>query len=518
MPKTSTVEDRLSFPLSFSPPFSSSSSFRSKFPFLLGLIPALAVLSSYLYVHLVAPTFHYENARFVSVLDAVIALIAINLGILLLLLKRYRLSDVYPWASGALLAIGLLRLIASSIETVPECSWLKNLERALGALFFAMAWIPWRSVAWRKITIVPVVASLLSTSLGMFVFFFARLLPAATIADDYSPISNAFNIIAGLLFALACVLGGVHRQKQKEDYDLVLLNICLFSALGCLLSPLTHIWGPRWWLVQILEVFPFFVAFAYKFLLFKKLQNNLFEATKKLTRTNEDLGSFVSLASHDLQEPLRTISSHLTLLRRSYIAQPESKELLQFAIDGTRRMQTLVQDLVNYCRLGKDGIPPTPVDCSRLLQEVSLNLRSSISEADALIIGGKLPVLAGSRSQLTQLFQNLVSNALKYRGNRPLILSISAKKTDHDWVFTVADNGMGFSYEDADRIFLPFQRLHGKGEIPGSGIGLTTCRRIVELHGGKIWATGQKGVGASFHFTIPLEPFHAHSMPTEMAS
>lgn len=230
-------------------------------------------------------------------------------------------------------------------------------------------------------------------------------------------------------------------------------------------------------------------------------------AASELRRSNEELERFAYVASHDLQEPLRMVASYTQLLARRYgdkLDEP-AKEFIAFAVDGAQRMQAFIQDLLLYSRVSTRGRPFERLEMGSLVARVLENLRLSISEKKAEIVVGALPTVKGDRLQLTQLFQNLVSNALKFSAERPLKIEISAARREGEWEFTVRDNGIGLDPADSERIFVIFQRLHTRQEYDGTGIGLAICKKIVERHGGRIWVESRKGEGAAFHFTLAEE-------------
>jgi signal transduction histidine kinase len=230
------------------------------------------------------------------------------------------------------------------------------------------------------------------------------------------------------------------------------------------------------------------------------------EAAKELERSNTELAQFAYIVSHDLQEPLRAVSGFLELIERRYASKLDEKghQYIAFAVEGAQRMHHLIRDLLAYSRVGTHGKELQPTDCAAVYRDALANLQAAIAEShgDVQLIS-ELPTLPGDRTQLTQLFQNLIGNALKFRDpDRPMIIRVEAKRSGVDWLFSIADNGIGIRDKDFDRIFEVFQRLHGRDKYPGSGIGLAVCKKIVERHRGKIWVESEPGKGTTFFFTL----------------
>jgi chemotaxis family two-component system sensor kinase Cph1 len=224
---------------------------------------------------------------------------------------------------------------------------------------------------------------------------------------------------------------------------------------------------------------------------------------EELHRSNRELEQFAYVASHDLQEPLRMISSFTQLLQKRYKDKldDDAQQFIQYAVEGAIRMQVLINDLLNFSRIGTRGQQFTPVDLNHVLGKTISNLSVSIKEKNALITNDELPSVIGDENQLVQLMQNLVGNALKFCKTSPRIQISAVEKDDH-YIFSVKDNGIGIGKEYFDKIFLIFQRLGSREEYGGTGIGLAICKRIVERHGGRIWVESEFGEGATFCFTL----------------
>jgi light-regulated signal transduction histidine kinase (bacteriophytochrome) len=238
----------------------------------------------------------------------------------------------------------------------------------------------------------------------------------------------------------------------------------------------------------------------------KLLAENLNKKNSELEASNKELEQFAYVASHDLQEPLRMVSSYMQLLETRYRDKldQDAKEFIDYAVDGANRMQRLIQDLLAFSRVGTRGRAPEPVQSSASLAEALQNLKLRIEESKAKITHDEMPELMADPNQLVQLFQNLVGNALKFRSEKPPEIRVTVKPSGFFAEFSVKDNGIGFDPKHADRIFVIFQRLNTREQYEGTGIGLAICKKIVERHGGTIWVETELGKGTTFHFTLPL--------------
>jgi light-regulated signal transduction histidine kinase (bacteriophytochrome) len=236
----------------------------------------------------------------------------------------------------------------------------------------------------------------------------------------------------------------------------------------------------------------------------RKARQEAYEANQELERKNKELEQFAYVASHDMQEPLRTISSFVELLQIQYQdnLDESAHKYMSFIVQASERMKILISDLLEYSRIGKKK-ELSIVDCNLLVSEVIADLGVAISEAGAEIEIGPLPILKAYPTEMKQILQNLISNALKFKKkNLPPHIKILAKRQNGYWQFSVSDNGIGIDPKHNERIFAIFQRLHTRSEYEGAGIGLANCKKIAELHGGKIWVESTAGEGSNFYFTI----------------
>jgi signal transduction histidine kinase len=238
----------------------------------------------------------------------------------------------------------------------------------------------------------------------------------------------------------------------------------------------------------------------------KVAHTELDQRSTDLERSNAELEQFAYIASHDLQEPLRKVASFCQLLERRYKRQLDERadQYIAFAVDGAKRMQILINDLLAFSRVGRVVREPVKVSCDDVLEQALANLSYQVEQAEAEIEADPLPTVSAEVPLLTTVFQNLVSNALKFHGEKPARVRVTVRRDGDFWEFSVADNGIGIDEEYAERIFVIFQRLHNKADYPGTGIGLAMCRKIVEYHGGRIWLDTKVESGSRFCFTLPV--------------
>ncbi len=239
----------------------------------------------------------------------------------------------------------------------------------------------------------------------------------------------------------------------------------------------------------------------------RQAEEKLKQLMAELARSNTELEQFAYVASHDLQEPLRMVASYTQMLARRYKGKldADADEFINYAVGGATRMQQLLDALLTYSRVGTRGKPFEPTECETVFGHAVANLQAAIKETDAVVTHDSLPTVKADATQMVQLFQNLIGNAIKFHGDKRPEVHVGAERNGTEWIFSVRDNGIGIDPKYFDRIFVIFQQLHSREEYPGTGIGLTVCKKIVERHKGRIWVESQPGNGATFYFTIPDE-------------
>jgi PAS domain S-box-containing protein len=307
------------------------------------------------------------------------------------------------------------------------------------------------------------------------------------------------------------------QVQQRFPLDMILNHLQAESFMGI---PLLDSAGQVLGLITVLshqplqdlglktEILNIFAARAAAELERQRAETELQTQKQDLARSNAELQQFAYVASHDLQEPLRMIISYLELLERRYKGHLDAKadQFIAYAVDGANRMQTLINDLLSYSRVGRRGESLQRVDSATILQNVLTNLQLAIAESKAIITHDPLPKVNADPSQLTQVFQNLISNAIKFRRQDPPQIHLGVKHTPSNWLFSVQDNGIGIESQYLERIFVIFQRLHSRTEYSGTGIGLAVCKKIIHSQGGNLWVESQPGQGSTFYFTLPHLP------------
>jgi len=322
-------------------------------------------------------------------------------------------------------------------------------------------------------------------ALGSAILFLLEGTPVATLLKSDAVGGQLVRRLVPWTIALPVFIGGVRLLGQDAGFYDTRMGAALYSLFSVSAFAAVVFWNAR---------------------LLERADLRRREIEQALVRSNNDLEQFAYVASHDLQEPLRMVSNFTQLLGKRYRGKldPEADEFIAFAVDGAARMHTLIQDLLDYSRVGRNGKSFAPADTNEILAAAMANLAVAIRESGAIITHDSLPTVRGDRAQLIRLFQNLVDNAIKFRSREAphIHVSAAAREWGAGWVFSVRDNGIGINPQYAERIFIIFQRLHTRAEYPGTGIGLAVCKKIVERHEGRIWLESDLGKGSVFYFTL----------------
>lgn len=334
------------------------------------------------------------------------------------------------------------------------------------------------------------------------------------------------HIAAILALVSLCVIGFVdyitgHEFSVSAFYllpiSLIALNFSrpaavFFAALVAILEAMINMLGGGYYYSRVIFHYWNTVILAVIYVVIAVLISSLRDAYRReqknaeeLARANAELKSFAHTVSHDLKEPLRTMSGFLGLLEKRYSDKidEKGKEYIKFAVDSSKRMDALIKDILEYSQIGTKDKKSKSVECLSVLSEALSNLQVAIRESGAEVTHDDLPTVIADPVLLTSVFQNLIGNAVKFRGAEAPRVHVSCERKEKEWIFSVRDNGIGIEPQFQGEIFAAFRRLHARSEYPGSGLGLATCKKMVEYSGGRIWFISEVGKGSTFYFTIP---------------
>jgi len=470
-----------------------------------GLMIILSITGS-IAVNLYLPAKSWVHEPLHSSLEAMGSLAAFCLAILVLLLQRYEGYTAHRvWISCAFASMGALDIFHASVSPGIPFVWFRSIATFAGGFFFVLTLIRDRKVRPFVAFFPPVVIVLCSVILGTLSAYYPHALPLMVIEGRFTVYAMAINIAGGIFFLIA---GGnflkIFLTRRRPD-ELIFLNLCLLFGLAGILFPASELWSVDWWLWHVLRLFGYLIALPYLFFVFQRFEKELQKLVAELRRSNEELEHFTYVASHDLREPLLSVASNIKLIERRIRKgnQEEAGEFIGNSLQQLNMMQDLISDLLIYSRAGTQARPFEKVSFDAVLRTVLTNLKTSIEQKHAAITSDPLPEVMADPVQMGQLMQNILSNALKFCEERPPVVHVSAGKGEGEWVFSIRDNGIGIPAGESGRIFEMFGRLH-KDRFHGTGIGLATCKKIVERHGGRIWVESEQGKGSTFFFTIPV--------------
>lgn len=584
-------------------------------------------------LQLLIPGWHLENRHLYSVIDGVGGVGAIVLSMVLLLIRPYRVRGDYLFVVACAFAvIGTIEIFGLATTDYHLSVWFDCFSVLLGALWLLALWLPYAYVP--KLFGGRAILLSVGPAIAVCLFLFLsgkQTLPPAAVGNNFTFELKGLMVVTGLLYLAS--MPRIFSVVPAPEKRLITIMV-LFLGLGGITFPVVHVWGPKWWLVQVAQFVPYLFVIGYIIRSFLDNQRRIFESEERfrtlfeeapvgigvidmatdsfiqvnptlsrllgyselelskidlktlihpddqeaaadtrkkllrgeisnymtekrliakgnrmiwvkahgallkvgsrilqefrliedvtpekiareriqtlvseLVRTNAELERFTSVVSHDLKSPLNTISSYVQLIGKDLqgVEKPEIHQFMKFVVDACQRLKNLIDDLLTYARVSQTVHQFKPVDCSAICREVLGNLRAEIQASGARVIAGTLPEVYGDKVQLSQLFQNLIGNALKYCRDVPPEVRIWVEERKRDWIFAVADNGIGFSMDHAEEIFEEFQRLHDPQSYSGTGLGLSICKTIIKRHGGKIWAQSTPGQGSTFFFTLPKE-------------
>ncbi len=441
-----------------------------------------------------------------SSLEAMGSLAAVCLAILVLLLQRYEGFTAHRvWISSAFAAMGTLDVFHASVSAGAPFVWLRSIATFAGGFFFVLTLMRDRQVRPLVAFLPPFAIALSSVILGAVSAYYPYALPPMVEDGRFTAYAMAINVAGGIFFLIAAAnFLRIFLSRGRPD-ELIFLNLCLLFGLAGLLFPASEPWSVDWWLWHVLRLVAYLIALPYLFFIFQRFEKELQKLVADLKISNEELEHFAYVASHDLKEPLLSVASNIKLLDRR-IRKGKHEEAGQFienSLHQLNMMQQLISDLLIYSRVGTQARAFENVSCDAVLRSALANLKISVDKKQAAITSDPLPDVMADPVQMVQLMQNLLSNALKFCEGRPPVIHVNAVKGEGEWIFSIRDNGIGIPVEHSGRIFEMFGRIH-KERFHGTGIGLATCKKIVEHHGGRIWVASEQGKGSTFFFTLPI--------------
>ncbi|MCA9143887.1 MAG: hypothetical protein H6821_12035 [Planctomycetaceae bacterium] len=470
-------------------------------------------------------------------------MIALGVAWMLLSLERLRAGTSYNvWIAAALVGMGILDSLHAMVLVGQTFVWLHSTATLVGGLLFVLVWLPprWQHhMRWW-----PWVVMCGALVFGGISLLLPDLMPRMVANKQFTAWAKGINLVGGiLLFAAAARLVHTYLRTKNIDDLLFCLHCGLFGAAAIMFEQ-SQLWDLPWWGWHLLRLMAYGVALWFvvetDLRTAKELRDRevtrarvaaleesaeelahanrqlqgyvdaLSKAKEALERSNADLQQFAYVASHDLQEPLRAVAGYCQLLetRLQDNSDEDVQTFLAHATEGAKRMQALINSLLDYARVESRGKEFSHVDVHDVLNEAMANLSVAIEECAAEVTCDEMPSVLGDRDQLVRLFQNLIGNSIKFRRDEAPRIRVNAQANMNHWHFSVSDNGIGLEQQYADRIFVIFQRLHTRTKYPGTGLGLAITKRIVERHGGRMWVESQPGVGSTFFFTLPRNASH----------
>ncbi len=461
----------------------------------------------------VLESWRWQQVPIHSVVEATGAFFALCIAALLLRLQAQHQGTSFNLCiASALASMGILDGLHACASPGDVFVWLHTLATLSGSLLFAMIWLP---PAWRERCPGPAAIAATTSGAGLTILLFS-LSPQMTVGEGFAPAARVSNTLAGVLLVFAALRLISSFWRTGNENDLLFVVHCLLFGSAALMFGASRPWDFAWWGWHFLRLAAYGVAFGFVLhtlgyeARLARIADDLRgevgrrrHAELELQRSNEALEQFAVVAAHDLSSPLRSIGGLLRLLQDGLggRAQTDDFELLARAQAVAARALLLVDALLQYSRAGRT-LQLQPVDTGTVLGDVLNSIQGDMASSGAAIQTAPLPTVRADPLQLSRVFQNLLDNAIKFRGERPLQIRVSASPHADGWKFEIADNGLGFDTARQSELF----RLFGRGSEatrPGAGVGLAICKRIVEAHGGHIWADSSRGEGSRFQFVLP---------------
>jgi len=487
----------------------------------------------------------YFNSLLHSSMETLGAFIALAMAVLLFDRKHEKFGGKFFSIAVGFLGMGLLTGFHAITWQGNGLILLISISNLLGGFFFSLIYVKSFSI-YKDTTFnrwLPLIVAVGLVILAVWTFLFRKTLPAMAIEGKFTTAAIAFNSLGGILFILAGgqILYDYHLSKKLGIYFLAAMSF--FFGLSGLMFTVSSLWSLTWWFLHIIRLVAYMLVVAFMYHEFKvadeelklyrdNLENLVKQRTveladtneqlsaeiqvrklaqaelekqkSELKRSNEDLEQFAFIASHDLKSPLQSIAAHSQLLTELYKGKldADADKYIANILDGIFRMKEIIDDLLTYSRVTTQLIAFSSFDSNKAFRQSLVNLQDEIEKSGTEINSDSLPKIRGDPTQICELFQNLIGNAIKYSAPKPKI-QVRARKKDNEWIFSVSDNGIGIDPKYYEQIFIVFKRLHNRKEYSGTGVGLAICKKIVERHGGKIWVESEPGKGSTFYFTIP---------------
>lgn len=403
--------------------------------------------------------------------------------------------------ASAMAGLGVLDGLHAIVHVGDVFVWLHSLATFVAGVVFSLVWLP------KRITnhVTPIRVLVIAGLVGALSIALPAWLPPMVVAGRFTPAALSLNVAGGVLLLLSAVRLVISWRQTGNDDDLLFVVHCALFGAAAIMFEQSSLWDVPWWGWHLLRLCAYGVALYYV-VASLRIEEELARRSTALQQANEELEHFTFAASHDLKEPLRAVTSYGAALSAGYSDRLDERGVrwLGYMVDGAQQLQRLISDLLEYARLEAGAGPFQPVPLEAVVSDTRERLASSIQARDAqIIVEGSLPTVLGDRVQLTQLLQNLVSNAIKFCRKPPRV-RIACQPGDSGYVLSVTDNGIGIPELHRDRAFQVFKRLVPRDEFPGTGVGLAICKRVVEQHGGAIWIDdGAGGVGTTFNVSLP---------------